>query len=246
MYAILAGSGASHLADLEVIRREPANTPFGEPSCPLIFARIAGREVIFLARHGSGHAIPPHQVNYRANIWALNARKVTGIIAVATVGGIATDVAPGTLAVPHQLIDYTWGRKHTFFDGGKAAVTHVDFTHPYTERLRQKILAAAASAGEPVRPRGVYATTQGPRFETAAEIDRLERDGADMVGMTAMPEAALARELGIEYAAIVAVVNFAAGRADSATGIQLENIGEVLKNTMHRVRLVIERLVQET
>jgi 5'-methylthioadenosine phosphorylase len=246
MYAILAGSGASHLGDVELIRREPANTPYGEPSCPLLFGRIAGQEIVFLARHGNSHTIPPHQVNYRANIWALHARKVTGIIAVASVGGIASDLAPGTLAVPHQLIDYTWGRKHTFFDGGKAPVTHIDFTHPYTESLRQKILGAASAAGEAVRSKGVYATTEGPRLESAAEIDRLERDGADMVGMTGMPEAALARELGLDYAAIVAVVNFAAGRADSASGIRVENIGEVLQSTMRRVRVIIEKLVGET
>jgi 5'-methylthioinosine phosphorylase len=244
MYAILAGSGSSHLGDLEIVRREPVNTPYGEASCPLLFVRIAGQEVIFLARHGTGHSIPPHAVNYRANVWALKARKATSIVAIASVGGIAPELAPGTLAVPHQLIDYTWGRSHTFFDGGKTPVTHVDFTHPYAETLRQKILDAAAAAGEAVRARGLYATTQGPRLESAAEIDRLERDGADMVGMTGMPEAALARELGVDYAAIAAVVNFAAGRGDSAGGIRVENIDAVLQNAMRRVRLVIERLVQ--
>lgn len=246
MYAILGGSGFSYLAEIEGARREQATTPYGDPSSQLIFGRIAGREVVFLSRHGEGHAIPPHEVNYRANIWALHARRVKAIVAVASVGGITSDLAPGTLAVPHQLIDYTWGRRQTFFDGGEAPVTHIDFTHPYTESLRQKLLAAAGAAGEPVRERGVYATTQGPRLETSAEIDRLERDGADMVGMTGMPEAALARELGVDYAAIAAVVNFAAGRADSAAGIKVEDIGEVLQSSMHRVRLILERLVQET
>jgi 5'-methylthioinosine phosphorylase len=246
MYAILGGSGLSDLANLEVTRREIVRTPFGEPSGHLLFGRIAGREVVFLARHGYGHTIPPHEVNYRANIWVLKAQRVSGIVAVASVGGIAADLGPGVLAVPHQLIDYTWGRKSTFFEGRDAPVTHIDFTQPYSEPLRLRILAAAAAAGEAVRDHGVYATTQGPRLETAAEIDRLERDGADMVGMTGMPEAALARELGLEYAAIAVVANYAAGRADSAGGVHLENIGAVLQNAMDRVRLILEKLVNET
>ncbi len=246
MYAIVGGSGASHLTGFEASRRETVITPYGEVSAALIHGRIAGHAVVYLARHGDGHIIPPHEVNYRANIWALKAQGVTGIIAIASVGGIAPELAPGVLAVPHQILDYTWGRRHTYFDGGATPVTHVDFTHPYAEWLRQKILGAAATIAEPVRARGVYAATQGPRLESAAEVDRLERDGADMVGMTGMPEAALARELGVAYAAIAAVVNFAAGRAESATGVKVENIGAVLQNTMRRVRLIIERLVQET
>jgi 5'-methylthioadenosine phosphorylase len=246
MYAILAGSGAAYLADLAAGRRENVVTPYGEPSGPLKFGRIAGHDVVYLARHGETHSIPPHLVNYRANIWALRAQNVAGIIAVAAVGGIAADLGPGTLAVPHQILDYTWGRQHTYFDGGAAGVTHIDFTHPYSEGLRQRILEAAARTGESLRADGVYAATQGPRLESAAEIDRYERDGADMVGMTGMPEAVLARELGVEYATIAAVVNYAAGRADSALGIDVENMDEVLQNAMHRVHVVIERLVQET
>ncbi len=245
MYGILGGSGLSELANLELSRREIVRTPYGEPSGHLTFGRIAGQEVVFLARHGYGHSIPPHAVNYRANMWALKAQKVEGIVAIASVGGIAADMVPGALAVPHQIIDYTWGRKCTYFEGGDdAPVTHIDFTHPYSEALRRKILSAVAAAGQTARADGVYAATQGPRLETAAEIDKLERDGADVVGMTGMPEAALARELGVDYAAIAVVANFAAGRADSAGGIHLENIGEVLQNAMDRVRLIIERLVQ--
>jgi 5'-methylthioadenosine phosphorylase len=198
--------------------------------------------VIFLARHGYGHTIPPHQVNYRANLWALKERGVTRVVSVASVGGITGGYPPGRLAVPHQLLDYTWGREHTFYEGEKP-VTHIDFTQPYAEALRRRIVNAANSAGEVVIDGGVYAATQGPRLETAAEINRLERDGADMVGMTGMPEASLARELGLEYAAIAVVVNHAAGRAESSDGIKLEAIESVLRESMGRVRRVIEELV---
>jgi 5'-deoxy-5'-methylthioadenosine phosphorylase len=245
MYAILAGSGATYLADLGMGQRKTVTTPYGAPSGPLTFSQIGGHDVVYLARHGEGHSIPPHLVNYRANIWALRAQNVAGIIAIAAVGGIANDLGPGTLAVPDQILDYTWGREHTFFSGGEAGVTHIDFTHPYTERLRQRILVAAEQAGEIVRADGVYATTQGPRLESAAEVDRLERDGADMIGMTGMPEAALARELGLDYATIALSVNFAAGRGDSALGIDVENIGVVLQNAMHRVHSILERVVEK-
>jgi len=246
MYAILGGTGLTQLGNLDVSRREVVRTPYGEPSGPLTFGRIAGREVVFLARHGYGHTIAPHEVNYRANLWALHAQNVEGIVAIASVGGIAADLGPASLAVPHQIIDYTWGRKSTFFEGEQTPVTHVDFTHPYAENLRQRVLAAAAAAGETVRTQGVYAATQGPRLETAAEIDRLERDGAEMVGMTGMPEAVLARELGADYAAIAVVANFAAGRGDSTSGIHLEDIGKVLQAGMGRVRNIIETLLRQS
>jgi 5'-methylthioadenosine phosphorylase len=164
---------------------------------------------------------------------------------VASVGGIRADLGPGTVAVPHQIIDYTWGRKSTFFEGRDQPVTHVDFTHPYTEALRQRLLAAAGAAGEPVVAEGVYATTQGPRLETAAEIDRLERDGATMVGMTGMPEAALAREIGLHYAAIAVVANHAAGRGDSRERIRMEDINAILQKALGRVRNILEHLVAE-
>jgi 5'-methylthioadenosine phosphorylase len=159
------------------------------------------------------------------------------------VGGIRADIGPGALVVPHQIIDYTWGRRATFFEGGDVPVTHVDFTRPYAEPLRRKILAAAQSCGERVLDGAVYATTQGPRLETAAEIDRLERDGAEVVGMTGMPEAVLARELDLAYATIAVVVNHAAGRGESAVGIRLEGIEQMLHQTIARARRVIEALV---
>jgi 5'-methylthioadenosine phosphorylase len=242
MLAVIGGSGLSRLAEMEGAQRKAVRTPYGEPSGPLTFGRLRGREIVFLARHGHGHTIAPHEVNYRANLWALKEEKVEGVVSVASVGGIRADLAPGTLVLPHQILDYTWGRRSTYFEGLEAPVTHVDFTEPYSAALRGRILAAAAACGERVLDGGVYAATQGPRLETAAEIDRLERDGADMVGMTGMPEAALAREAGLEYAAIGVIANYAAGRGDSARAISLERIEAVLAEAMARVRRVIESL----
>jgi len=227
------------LAELEEVRRQVVRTPYGEPSGALTFGRLRGREVVFLARHGYGHTIPPHAVNYRANIWALASHGVRDVIAIASVGGIRADLGPGALAVPSQIIDYTYGRSSTYFDGADGVVKHVDFTHPYCPALRAKLLRACAAAGEPASDGGVYAAMQGPRLETAAEITRLERDGADMVGMTGMPEAALAREAGVSYAALVVVANWAAGRASSTSGISLVEIGVVLEQAMVRVRKVL-------
>jgi 5'-methylthioadenosine phosphorylase len=242
MLAIIGGSGLSRLADLEVSRRQLVRTPYGEPSGPLTFGTIHGAEVVFLARHGYGHTLPPHQINYRANIWALWNQQVRDVVSIASVGGIRADLKPGSLVVPHQIIDCTSGRKSTFFEDG-TPVTHIDFTEPYTDSLRRRLLSAAAACGETAVDGAVYAATQGPRLETAAEIDRLERDGADIVGMTGMPEAALAREQDLGYAALAVVVNHAAGRGESARGIRMKNIEEVLQDAMRRVRKVIEALV---
>jgi 5'-methylthioadenosine phosphorylase len=241
--AIMGGSGLTQLASLDVTHRKAVRTPYGEPSGALTFGRLRGREVIFLARHGYGHTIPPHEVNYRANLWALREGGASEVVSVASVGGIRADIGPGALVVPHQIIDYTWGRRATYFEGGDVPVTHVDFTRPYAEPVRRRILAAAQACGEKVLDGAVYATTQGPRLETAAEIDRLERDGAEIVGMTGMPEAALARELDLPYAAIAVVVNHAAGRGESAGGIRLEGIEQMLHQTIARARRVIEALV---
>lgn len=243
MLGIIGGSGLNDLANLEVTRREVVRTPYGEPSAPLLFGRLAGRDVVFVARHGHGHTIPPHEVNYRANIWALHAQKVACVVSVASVGGIRADLGPGVLCVPDQILDYTYGRRHTYVSRGEGAVKHVDFTHPYCERLRQALAQAAKAAGEPLRMGGTYAATQGPRLETAAEINRLERDGADMVGMTGMPEAGLARELDVRYAALTVVANWAAGRASSAEGVAMSEINAVLKTAMARVRRILEQLV---
>jgi 5'-methylthioadenosine phosphorylase len=242
MLAIIGGSGLTQLASLDVSRREVVRTPYGEPSGTLTFGRLRHCPVVFIARHGYGHTIPPHRVNYRANLWALKSVGADRVISVASVGGIRADLGPGTLVVPHQIIDYTWGRKTTFHEDIDKPVVHIDFTEPYDSELRSQVLAAARAAGEAVVDGAVYAATQGPRLETAAEIDRLERDGADIVGMTGMPEAALAREAELRYAAIAAVANYAAGRADSAHAIHFESIEAVLQESMKRVRHVIEHL----
>jgi 5'-methylthioadenosine phosphorylase len=243
MLAIIGGSGLSQLSSMENMRRKVVRTPYGEPSGALTFGSIHGREVVFLARHGYGHTIAPHEVNYRANLWALKEENVAGVVSVASVGGIRKDLGPGTLLLPDQIIDYTWGRRSTFFEGASSHVTHIDFTEPYTEALRRRILEAARACGETVFERGTYAATQGPRLETAAEINRMQRDGADVVGMTGMPEAALARELGLDYAALTVSANFAAGRGDSAHAVALERIEAVLALAMGRVRRIIEQLV---
>ena len=245
MLAIIGGSGLSQLGNLEIKLRKVARTPYGEPSGPLTFGRVGGCDVVFLARHGYGHTVAPHEVNYRANLWALKEEGVTGVVSVASVGGIRKDLGPGTLMLPDQIIDYTWGRGSTFFEGADAPVTHIDFTQPYSSALRQRIREAAGLCGERLAEGGVYAATQGPRLETAAEINRMERDGADVVGMTGMPEAVLARELGLEYAAIAVVANYAAGRGDSARGVSLERIAAVLEEAMGRVRKIIEKLAGE-
>lgn len=242
MLAIIGGGGLTQLSNMEIERREVVRTPFGEPSGALVFGRMCNEPVVFLARHGYGHTIPPHLVNYRANIWALKDARVSGIVSVASVGGIRAELGPGTLMVPDQIIDYTWGRKSTFFEGGDTPVRHIDFTHPYDQALRQRLLAAISAAGEYAVDGGVYASTQGPRLETAAEINRLDRDGADIVGMTGMPEAALARELDLPYAAIGVVVNYAAGRWSSEAGIHFPDIEIVLQESMLRVRNVLECL----
>lgn len=242
MLAIIGGTGLTRLSTLAVAHREVVRTPYGEPSSTLVFGEIGGHSAVFLARHGHGHTIPPHRVNYRANMWALRDAGATAVLAVASVGAIS-GAAPGDLVLPHQLIDYTHDRLSTFFDGGDRTVVHVDFTHPYTPSLREKCLKGAQSAGLVLHDGGVYAAVQGPRLETVAEIDRLERDGATMVGMTGMPEAALARELELPYASIAVVVNHAAGRGDSTDHISMETILEVLETAMDKVRALLEHVV---
>lgn len=243
MLGIIGGSGLTQLANLEVVRREVVRTPYGDPSGALTLGTIRGAPVAFLARHGYGHTIPPHKVNYRANMWALAEHKVDYIVSVASVGGIREDLGPGTLAIPDQIIDYTYDRDFTYFHGEDRKVVHIDFTQPYCERLRERLLRAAELAGEPIAAGGTYAATQGPRLETAAEIERLARDGADMVGMTGMPEAALARELDLCYAAVAVIVNYAAGRGDSRTGIKFADINAVSREALARVHRIIDHLV---
>ena len=245
MLAIIGGSGLTQLSSLEVERHKVMRTPYGEPSGALTFGRIGACEVIFLARHGYGHTIPPHEVNYRANLWALREAGADTIVSVASVGGIRNDIWPGTLVLPHQVIDYTWGRAATFFEGPGQPVNHIDFTEPYSRALREALLGAANAVGERSMDGGVYAATQGPRLETAAEINRLEGDGADIVGMTGMPEASLAREIGLAYAAIAVVANYAAGRGDSERAVPLDKIQAVLDEALGRVRRIIAKFCEQ-
>ena len=236
--AIIGGTGLNSLKGLTITHREMINTPYGQASSPLIHGEICGCEIVFLARHGSGHTIPPHQVNYRANLWALHDIGVSKVISVAAVGGIRDDMKPGEIVFPDQIIDYTWSRHNTFFEDHHG-VKHIDFTYPYCEDMRGSLIAGAKDAGLHPVTDGTYAATQGPRLETAAEIIKLERDGSDIVGMTGMPEAALARELELCYATCAVVANWAAGKGEGI--ITMEVIEENLKIGMDKVRLLLEK-----
>ena len=241
LLAIIGGTGLTSLETLEIVRREMVSTPYGEPSGPVTHGVLAGHPVVFLARHGYGHTIPPHQINYRANLWALKHIGVEHILAVAAVSGISARMGPGVLCVPDQIIDYTYGRHHTLFEGDLSHVTHIDFTWPYDEALRQALIEGGRSAGIPLIEDGTYAATQGPRLETAAEIRRLERDGCDIVGMTGMPEAALARELGLRYACCAVVANWGAGKGEGE--ITMEQIDQTLKAGMAQVRQLLRVVI---
>jgi 5'-methylthioinosine phosphorylase len=213
--AIIGGTGVVQFDGLHILKRHSTETPYGATSRSIEEGKLHGCSVFFLQRHGAPEAIPPHKVNYRANMWALQSLGVSHVVAINAVGGINPNMATGSLVVPDQIIDYTWGREHSIDDGGSGEMLHIDFTQPYDEELRQSILNSAEVCEIPHHASGVHAVTQGPRLETAAEILRLEADGCDIVGMTGMPEASLARELGMAYAAICMVVNPAAGKADA-------------------------------
>jgi 5'-methylthioadenosine phosphorylase len=243
MLAIIGGRGLTQLANLKITHRQVMRTPYGEPSGAFLFGTLNQHEVIFLARHGYGHTIPPHLVNYRANLWALSEQGVTDVISVATVGGIRADLTPGKLVVPDQIIDYTHGRDATYFDSRNVSFSNVDFSQPYSQKLRERILNSARTVQQACLDGGVYAATPGPRLDSIAEINRYERDGADMVGMTGMPEAVLARELDVNYASIAVVVNCAAGRGDSRTAIKLDGVTATAKDSMERVRSILECVV---
>lgn len=237
---VIGGSGLYDLPGLAAVNHSRVMTAWGAPSAALTSGRLNGIELYFLPRHGSNHHLPPHRINYRANIAALADAGVEAIVATAAVGGIEHAASTGVIVIPHQIIDYTYGREHSYSDGTQPHPQHVDFTEPYAPRLRDALISAAADAGVAVRSKGVYAATQGPRLESAAEIDRLERDGCTIVGMTGMPEAALARELGIDYANISLVVNPAAGRAKGA--ITMTDIERELVSGMGRIRSVLAAL----
>ena len=242
MFAIIGGTGLNRLATVS----RPADridTPFGPASAMPQIGVVGSRQVIFLARHGQPHRIAPHLINYRANLWLLRQLGATAVLATNAVGGIAAAMAPGDIVVPHQIIDYTWGRQHTYTD--VEPLVHVDFSAPYDAMLRQQLHAAALQLdlGCSVFNTGVYGATQGPRLESAAEIDRMEKDGCDVVGMTGMPEAGLARELGISYASVCLVVNRAAGRGDGP--ISGADIVRVATTGMDRIERLIEVVLRQ-
>lgn len=239
---IIGGTGLDRLDLLEDRDEHSVETPYGAPSAPLVHGRVEGQSFVFLARHGQEHTLAPHEINYRANLWALREAGVDEIVAVAAVGSIDANPEPGGLAVPDQLIDYTWGRTGTFFEGDGVGVEHIDFTWPYTPAVRERILAAGKAAGIALVDGGCYAVTQGPRLETAAEIRRLERDGCTLVGMTGMPEAALARELDLPYACCAVVANQAAGKGSDE--ISLEEIGMNLASGMQQIRHLVTVLAR--
>lgn len=212
--AVIGGTGVYKLAQLDDVSSHSVETRYGTPSGPIRVGTLLGQRVAFLARHGEGHSLPPHKINYRANLAALQQIGATRVLALNTVGGITESFGPRVLACPDQLIDYTWGRISTLSEEPGTEVLHVDFGHPYTPILRSKVLAAAKVTGVRLQDGGCYGATQGPRLETNAEIARMRRDGCDLVGMTGMPEAGLARELGLDYACLAIVANWAAGCGD--------------------------------
>ncbi len=237
MLGIIGGSGLTEFSELQITREILIETPYGKPSAALVKGELHGKPLVFLARHGNPHSIPPHCVNYRANLWALKSLGVSQVLAVNAVGGITAGQESGVISFPDQIIDYTWGRQHTYSDSAEVALQHVDLSYPYTEQLRHNLLKAAQQLGMPVIKHGVYAAVQGPRLETAAEIRRLANDGCDIVGMTGMPEAALARELGLEYACIALVVNKAAGLNQGI--ITMEEMQQVMRSGMQQVKSLI-------
>lgn len=243
MLAIIGGTGLSELDCFESVDSKAIQTPFDLADVVVDLCRHEGVEIAFLPRHGKEHAVPPHQVNYRANLWALKEIGATQIVAVNAVGGIHESLGPGAFSVPDQIIDYTHGRRATYFEDDLESVTHIDFTHPYTQSLRDTVLRCIGDVNDSEStPRtcldgGVYGATQGPRLETAAEIKRLRQDGCDMVGMTGMPEAALARELALDYACLALSVNWGAGMTDEL--ISLEEIYKILAQGMNFVGKVL-------
>ncbi|WP_439638757.1 S-methyl-5'-thioinosine phosphorylase [Nevskia sp.] len=237
--AVIGGTGMNQWPGLDVIDSVLADTPYGAPSAPLVHGTVAGVEAIFLARHGEGHKLPPHAINYRANLWALKQAGVEQVIAIGAVGAIAGWFAPGALAIPHDLIDYTWGREHTYFDGRPGSgLKHIEFNQPYAPAVRRALIEAARAANVEARDGGVMAVTQGPRLESPGEIRRLKQDGCDMVGMTSMPEAALAAELDLPYACVAVSVNWAPGIGSGDIHGQIEHW---LALSMAKVRAILER-----
>jgi 5'-methylthioinosine phosphorylase len=235
---IIGGTGLTTLDGLTITGERSVATPWGQPSSTLVEGRLGDQPVIFLARHGNPHCIPPHRVNYRANIQALYDAGVRTLVGVNAVGGIHGEMGPARIVIPDQLIDYTWGRASSFFEDDLDHTTHIDFTFPYSADARRVLMDAACQASLSVSGFGVYAATQGPRLETAAEVRRLERDGCDLVGMTGMPEAGLAAELAMNYVCLALVVNWAAGKTEQV--ITMADIEAAIDEGMSGVRQILE------
>ncbi len=241
MTAIIGGSGLAEFEGLVEITQHEIDTPYGTPSAAIIEGELAGERILFLARHGNPHVLPPHKVNYRANIWALKKLGADQVVAVNAVGGITEAMAPGVVVVPDQIVDYSYGREHTYADSAEVPLLHVDFTQPYDEAMRIKLNAVLAQQVVVHVGSGVHGVTQGPRLESAAEVVRLERDGCDVVGMTGMPEAALVRELELPFACLCLVVNWAAGKTDEL--ITMDDIHAVLDDGIGQVRQVLSTFI---
>ena len=243
--AIIGGTGVYALVDLADVQTHQPVTQYGPPSGPIRIGTLAGRRVAFLARHGEGHSIPPHQINYRANLAALKALGAQTVLALNTVGGVTERCGPRALVMPDQLIDYTWGRISTLSEEAGTDVLHVDFGEPYTQALRQRVMAAAGRLGIDLVAEGCYGATQGPRLETKAEIARMMRDGCDLVGMTGMPEAGLARELGLDYACLGIVANWAAGAGpDPDEIITMDEVLANVKAAMDQVPRILQGMLE--
>ncbi|WP_227368161.1 S-methyl-5'-thioinosine phosphorylase [Halomonas sp. M20] len=242
MLAIIGGTGLTEMTGLEVIRRHSVETPLGAASTGVLQGTLEGRGILFLARHGHPHKLPPHRINYRANLWALKQAGATRIVGINAVGSIDPTLQPGALVIPNQLIDYTTGRESTYFDGRFRPLKHIDFSWPYDNSLRNTLVAAGRQAGETIENGGIYGCTQGPRLETAAEIARMARDGCGLVGMTGMPEAVLARELMLPYACLALVVNPAAGVTEAE--ITMSEIEAALDEGIERIKRVIGALLK--
>lgn len=238
--AMVGGTGLTELEDpIETLNVE---TPYGAPSAAIRVLSVGPVRLLFLPRHGSPHRFPPHCVNYRANMWALREAGADHVLAVSAVGGIHEPYGPAVLALPDQLIDYSWGREHTYHDSGDVPLVHVDFTRPYDGPLRRALLEAAGRGGLDVVDGGCIGVFQGPRLESTAEIRRAGQDGCDMAGMTSLPEAGLARELGLDYAGVAVVSNWGAGVG--ADFICEDDIAQTLAEPMSRVRQLVTALTE--
>ena len=237
LLGIIGGTGIEQLDGLKIVDSHAVDTPYGDPSRVVEEGRLGDTRLFFLQRHGSPRSIPPHLINYRANLWALKSLQVTDVVAINAVGGISSAMRPGRLVLPDQIIDYTWGREHTVDTGEGSGLMHVEFTQPYDQRLRETLLEYATAQGIAHESAGVLGVTQGPRLETAAEIRRMGRDGCDLVGMTGMPEASIAREMGLAYASVCMVVNAAAGLDDKPLTL------DMMRETLTREAVAVRQLI---